>query len=263
MATGVEQMSNLQVKDRVEQLELIIVASTFMDQGQIFECAMAWNKQENRLLRPVTNFKTNSWKLGTFTVGLTYEFVIRNRNPESDKPHKSEDILVEESHILRDGQLNETAMYEMLESSSKNSVTEIFPADAVKQNKYIEELTDCPSAGILRCKVGDIQLYMDYAKSEPNRCEIFQDYCFPVKAKNRESLKAGLENCRPEDDLLVLLGLARPFAGTEENKFNPRRCYIIVIGIIRAKEENTGQRRKQTKANQKTEVTNPLQPNLK
>ena len=226
-----EEFSNLQVEDRED---LIIVASTFMDKELKYECVMAWSEEENRLVRPVTNLHTNSWDSGTFAVGCTYEFVILNRNPESDKPHKSEDILVanEESNIPtpRDGQRSETEMYEMLESSSMDSVTDLFP-DVVKENKYIVELTDCRSAGILSCRVRDIRLYMnDWGKE---RCEIFQDYDFPITAKNRESVKTGLTDCSPDDPLLVLLGLGRAFAGSEPNHYNPRRCYIMVIGIIR------------------------------
>ena len=91
-----EQISNLQVEDRVE---LIIVASTFMVNQH--ECALAWSKKKNRLLRPVTKLTTNSWNSGTFTVGLTYDCKVLNWNPESNKPHKSEDIVVKEFHILR------------------------------------------------------------------------------------------------------------------------------------------------------------------
>ena len=221
-----EQFSNLQVEDRED---LIIVAITFMGWGR--ECVMAWSEQEKRLVRPVTNLETNSWDSGTFIVGRTYEFVICNRNPESDKPHKNEDILVKESPIPRDGQLDETEMYIMLEPSSKISVPFVFfPLGAIKNKKYIEKSTDCPSAGIMRCTVASIRLYMD--REGKDRCKINRYFDFPMKARNIESLKTGLQNCRPDDGVLVLLGLARRW------RFYPDRCYIMVIGIIRERHYN-------------------------
>ena len=224
-----EQTSNLQLESKTELKPLIIIASTFMDNRH--ECVMAWSGEKSRLLRPITNLKTNSWDSGTFTVGLTYEFKILDWNPRLEGPHKGEDILVKAPRTLGESPLDETAMYKKLESSSKTSVTEVFPADEIKENKYIEELTNCPSAGIIRCKVKDISLFKnDYEK---DRCKIFENYDFPMTAKNTDSLKADLKTRSREDCLLVLLGLTRPFAG-EEKKYKPRRCYIMVIGIIRA-----------------------------
>ena len=208
------------------------------------ECVMAWSEEKNRLVRPVTNFTTNSWDYGSFTVGLTYEFKILHWNPESAHPHKSEDILVEEPAIPRDDQrLNESAMYEMLVHSSKTSVTDIFRSDAIKDKKYIDESTECPSAGVLRCEVSNIKIQNKYNfKGELQyRCEIFQDYDFSLTAQNRDSLEENLADCEPENRILVLLGLARPFSGTGNNNFQPRRCYIMVTGIIRAAQEQANE----------------------
>ena len=228
MASLDEPISNLQIEDRVE---LIIVASTFMDQDEIFECVMAWKKVEKKLLRPVTNVKKHSWRLGTFTLGLTYEFVIRDSTPKSAWPHKHEDIVVHESPLSRGVQLREPELYKMLVHSSRTFVSDIFPPDEMKEKRYIEEFTKCPSVGILRCEVRNIEIYKDDSKY---KCKIFPDLDFPVTAQNRESLRPNLADCTPESSLLVLLGLARPFAGNKNN-FNPRRCYILVIGIIREK----------------------------
>ena len=206
MADLHEAIGNLQIGDGVE---LIIVATTFM-RGN-FECVMAW-------------------PLGTFTFGRTYRFVIGDSTPKSAFPHKHEDIVVDRCPSPGHVQLQEPKLYEMLLPSSTTVVTDIFPPDKIKENRYIEECTNCPSVGILRCKVPDIKI----SKNDSNyRCEIFSEFNFPVTAQNRESLITDLADCAPENSLLVLLGLARPFAGTEQCNFNPRRCYIMVIGIIR------------------------------
>ena len=210
--------------------ELIVVASTFMKEN--FECVMAWSQKEKKLLRPVTNVKANSWRLGTFTVGLTYEFVIRDSTPQSPWPHKFEDIVVHEYPLSRGVQLHEPELYKMLVDSSRTLVTDIFPPDAIKENQYIEEFTMCPSVGILRCEMSNIEIYINMFSKY--RCKIFSDLEFPLAAQNRESLRTDLADCAPENCLLVVLGIARPFAGSGNNTYNPRRCYIMVIGIIRA-----------------------------
>ena len=217
-----EAMGNLQIGDGVE---LIIVASTFMDGDH--ECVMAWNKEKKKLLRPVTE-KKNSWRLRTFTLGRTNRFVTDGSTPKSAWHHKHEDIVVGKSPSPRHVQLQEPELYEMLVPSSTTVVTDIFPPDKIKENRYIEECTKCPSVGILRCKVTDIKILEDDSKY---RCKIFSEFNFPVTAQNRAALITDLADCAPENSLLVLLGLARPFTG--ENNFNPRRCYIMVIGIIR------------------------------
>lgn len=234
-----EAIGNLQIGDRVE---LIIVASTFM--SETFECVMAWDNEEKKLLRPVTE-KKNSWPLRTFTLGRTYRFVFGDSTPKSAWPHKHEDIVVGKSPSPGHVQLQEPELYEMLVPSSTTVVTDIFPPDKIKKHRYIEECTNCPSVGILRCKVSDIKI----SKDDSNyRCEIFSEFNFPVTAQNRESLITDFTDCAPENSLLVLLGLARPFAGKGRNNFNPRRCYIMVIGIIRKGKgaEETDYRHKQT-----------------
>ena len=55
---------------------------------------------------------------------------------------------------------------------------------------------------------------------------------FPVKAQNQDALLKSLNGRPANTPVLVLLGLGRPFAGAGVNVYNPRRCYILVIGVI-------------------------------
>ena len=65
-----------------------------------------------------------------------------------------------------------------------------------------------------------------------SRCRIFQVYDFPVKAQNQDALLKSLNERPANTPVLVLFGLGRPFAGTGVKVYNPRRCYILVIGVI-------------------------------
>ena len=80
------------------RLQLVVAASTFMQNNH--ECVIAWNVQEQGLIRPITNLVTNSWIFGTFKVGQVYRFVILDSNPsEAIWPHKSEDTIVQTNPV--------------------------------------------------------------------------------------------------------------------------------------------------------------------
>ena len=246
----VQLFDSLNLKSQSLKLQLVVVASTFMRNG--FECVIGWRIEDKKLIRPVTNLVGNSWRLGTFTVGCKYQFVIVDSNPsDAIYPHKSEDIIVQENsdevlmtvHPPVPVQYTESQMYDMLSGSSVESVCSVFAPAVIYEKKYIIKETVCPSVGILRCKVGDIKMCkfinLNNPSSTSTRCYIslgFETFDFPVTAQNRDDLMS-LNNTPAEygsNAILVLLGLGRPFAGTGNNVFNPPRCYIMLIGVIRS-----------------------------
>ena len=228
-----------------QKLKLVVVASTFMSNS--FECVIGWSIEDKKLIRPVTNLEGNSWFLGTFTVGRKYKFEIVNSNSSNAiYPHKSEDIIVKDPRqrvITRRHpddppvpvQFTESQMYNMLFGSSVESVSSVFYPGDIYDRKYITEGTKCPSVGILQCNLGDIRMFKSSFKMSATRCRIEiskQMFVFPVKAQNEDALSMSLKERSANTPVLVLLGLARPFAGTGDNSYNPRRCYILVIGVI-------------------------------
>ena len=218
------------------RLQLVVVASTFMKNSH--ECVIAWSVEEQRLIRPITNLVTNSWIFGTFKVGQVYWFVILHSNPsEAIWPHKTEDTIVQINPVpvstvsipLVPVRYTESEMYNMLFGSSVESVCSVFAPGVIQEGKYILEGTECPSVGILRCNRGDIML--ENLSNMSTRCRIFQLFDFPVTAQNQDALLS-LNESLANIPVLVLLGLARPFQGTGGNFFDPRRSYILVIGVI-------------------------------
>ena len=243
MADLVQQFASLNLNS--QSLQLVIVASTFMRDG--FECVIGWSIENNKLIRPVTNLAGNSWILRTFTVGCTYQFVIFDSNPsDAIYPHKSEDIIVGATPFLLvstvpiPGALavpvnTESQMYNMLFGSSVRLVINVFAPGVIHEGKYIIEGTECPSVGILQCNLGDIMMFKNPFNMSATRCRIEisdQVFDFPVTAQNQDALLKSLNERPANTPVLVLLGLARPFAGTGVNVYNPRRCYILVIGVI-------------------------------
>lgn len=241
-----EKFSKLQVRESGKSVSkepgqicnLVVVASTFMSEG--FECVITWSDGLKKLLRPVTNLKKNSWTLGTFRVGYEYQFAIVDFNPkEAVAPHNREDIIVTKGkktpNNIDGNSICEPEMYERLNGLSKKSVSAVFEPGIIEEKAYIIAKTVCPSVGILQCKLSDILMYHD-AKGKM-RCAV-KEYDFPMSAQNRDTLMKEFSTAtQSENEILVLLGLARSFTGPKEKPFDPPRCYIMVIGIIRAKME--------------------------
>ena len=226
--------AHLVIEDQNRQL--VVVASTFMANNR--ECVIAWSEEENRLLRPVTNLERNSWRFGTFYVGFHYQFGIVNLNPaQAIWPHKTEDTLVRNDNPVQvdRSRYTENQMYNMLFNSSLETVAGVFAPGDIQEGKYIIEGMECPSVGILRCTLADINLFrkLNARNQLSMRCRIFNNFDFPVKAQNQNEYMRRFQepanNAPP--NILVLLGLGRPFAG-DNNMFHPRRCYIMVIGVI-------------------------------
>lgn len=208
---------------------LVVVTSTFMQNNR--ECVIALSEQGQRLIRPITNLVRNSWIFGTFKVGQVYRFVILASNPSNAIwPHKSNDIIVESNPVPVSVQCTESEMYNMLFGLSEESVFSVFAPGVIQEGNYILEGTECPSVGILRCNLRDIMMYKN--QFNKTRCTIFEVFDFSVTAQNQDALLMSLNERPANTPVLVLLGLTRPFAGTGVNVYNPRRCYILVIGVI-------------------------------
>lgn len=232
MAKLAETLASLHLGPQ-KHLQLVVVASTFMKNNR--ECVIAWSVQERGLIRPITNLVTNSWIFGTFKVGQVYWFVILDSNPsKAIWPNKSEDTILQINPVpvstvgIRPVPVRytESEMYNMLFGSSVRSVFNVFAPGVIHEGKYIIEGTECPSVGILQSNLRDIMMFKN-----PTRCRIEisdQVFVFPVTAQNQDALLMRSANT----PVLVLLGLGRPFAGAGVNVYNPRRCYILVIGVI-------------------------------
>lgn len=100
----------------------------------------------------------------------------------------------------------------------------------VKGCKYINEGCKCPAFGIWEYSGGGIDIYeqSDDYRDQQKRISL-GGYDFPYKGYFP---CAKIERRETDTPLLVVVGLSEPFAGSEDNIFNPRRCYIMVFGIL-------------------------------
>lgn len=219
-----------------EKLQLRIIAKTYMNQGR---CYVGFDINTKTLWRPVKTTEENSCCWGTtiqvletgmpeLKINEVYEFTIIKRNPtDIPYPHHYNDVLVSSQFSeITPSSFPGWNLFDEVVPCSFNTVSSVFCPGIIQEKKYIYEHTLCPSAGIYKCKSTQLQMYI--VNNVKRRLKI-QDgnvqYDFPVTASYFKYPFGG-------EDVLVVLGLGRPFAGTFPIMFAPRRCYILVIGII-------------------------------
>ncbi|XP_031549778.1 uncharacterized protein LOC116287256 [Actinia tenebrosa] len=212
-------------------INLNIIVQTRMKKGY---CHLGFDSQSGRILRPFYRPIDGSCCWDTpLQIDKTYVFRILSSPRDGPKrltplPHNNEDLLVDNQAIKRES--NETAspdIFQRLKKLSKSSVEEIF-GPGIKENKYVDEGTDCPSVGVLGCMGSDLEMIRDPFEYRKRRVKISGGYEPRFTAIDAEHIPEDL----PDNPTLVVLGLGRPFAGTGQNHFDPRRCYILVLRIL-------------------------------
>lgn len=210
-----------------DQLNLLIIVKTKMNNGY---CFIGWDMISGGLVRPILRTATNQccWQETdpVLDVGQQHRFQVYSRNlKEIPFPHKSNDVLV---HYLESIPAEEITMFDLLGAESCNRVEDVFNGADIKERRYVIEGDMCPSAGIYRCSGKNLSVF-DFKFRDGNmkkRCQIIEGeitFLFPITA---------LQPYFPtNEDVLVIIGLARPFPGYN-GEYNPKRCTIIVLGII-------------------------------
>ena len=236
-----DYLPDLEEHDLTEEfLQLRVIVKTKMNNGF---CYMGWDMNEHRLVRPILRTGTSQccWRTTDppLQVGEMHRFQITCRHPpEIPHPHRTNDVQLEYRQRL-DESPDIPSLYNLLVSHSRQNVMDVFGDNNIVQKKYVIEGTECPSVGIYRCKGKNLQLYTSkYINGKSKkRCTINPEagnegavggdplsFDFPITCLD--------VNDSPDDDInvLVILGLGRPFDGN--GQFQPKRCYILIIGII-------------------------------
>ena len=229
-----DKLRNSRAKNK-SVAELDIIAKSRMNDGQ---CIMAIDRS-NKFYRPIyrTDADTCCWPMWReFKVGYRYKFTILRYPDDTAEaltpyPHRNEDTLVEkevelvEEEVERESGDRRSDLYDCLYKSAVSNIEDIF--EEIQGRKYVDELTECSSFGILRCKERDLRVETnEYGKkrliiSLPDNVK----YDLPLKAYEYDY--PGNNNT----EALVLLGLGRPY--DKEGQYSPKRCYILVVGILK------------------------------
>ena len=164
-------------------------------------------------------------------VGGFYGFKKTFRNPKTDYPHKSNDIVVTEELKVGSSEprSNLKKMYEHLLPFAKTSIKEIFNDKLTIQENgkcYAFEGTKCESFGILKVEAKSLAFGFDTKRLK------FSDstnQTFDISWTSIEDLARAKEKVNCGTDVLIILGLARPW--NANGNFSRPRCYLLAIGL--------------------------------
>ena len=96
--------------------------------------------------------------------------------------------------------------------------------------KYVLEHTKCPSVGVYKCKRENLRITTKNDSRGGRRCEITQDarvvYNYKITAVDDK-----LPDVDFSEDVLVILGLTRPYQGPS-HQYTKLRCFVIVVGFV-------------------------------
>lgn len=112
-------------------------------------------------------------------------------------------------------------VYKSLLQVAKSDVRDVFKD--IKLKAYVEEQTDCSSAGVIRSEA--MIRFNDYMKKD--YCHISCPsglYSFPITASEFYDIGAEYR------DAVIVLGLGRPFTG-RKGQHKPARCSVLAVGI--------------------------------
>ena len=236
---GIQYTAKDLVKEKNKQdLSLLIICKTGMYNGN---CYIGLSLEEQKLYRPIFSEAENDccWpKQSTMEIGGFYGFEHIYRHPETDFPHKNDDLIVRRHYeeAKSNMQLNtfeerleKISIYSKLLPLAKYTVSEIFDTDDfVKQSNgkwYTYEGVNCNSIGVLK-----VQNYMMYENGYGKTMVDFQDktgQSFTAAWTGETALRIleGFFN-----DYLLILGLGRPW---KVSPSDPRReCWMLAVGLF-------------------------------
>lgn len=228
-----DHLSLLHTMPQSRRKHVRIICKTEMNGGF---CYMAIDEKELRLLRPIRDASNwpPSWCL-SIPVGSLIECQVlhhpdETENAQTSFPHKNEDMIVTPCiTVIPEAVIK---IPRIPKKMCKQHVFQIFPEKFIRDNRYVVENVNSPSAGILKVEQKNVQVYTNvWGKCRVNiryrRKRTDYMFDFPITAVQ-------IDQPQEKGYCLVILGLSRPFAGNFQGfvPFCPRRCYILVIGII-------------------------------
>ena len=203
-------------------VQLRIIAKTSMNNGFCYI-----GLYQNTLVRPIprTTESECCWPNDhvQFKVGEFHNFQVLDSDPHVAHPHKVNDVLVK--HLGRAESPQDLNLFGVLRALSHERLMDVFGGIKLIDDRYVEEGSMCPSVGIYRCHRENISVRRNDKGKQ--RCEITDNghvFDFPINAVS------GGERIGNDGEVLLVLGMGRPLSGKEN--YNPRRCFVLVIGIV-------------------------------
>ncbi|EDO35716.1 predicted protein [Nematostella vectensis] len=199
---------------------IVLIAKTDFGDGY---CYLGWDIREKKICRPIPDRSDGyySWHFKhEYDVGKAYEFTSKDI-AQNWYPKTPEDIGVSgKMSIIEENPMPN--MFAELEAIAKNSVEEIWP-NIIEDFTFVrqDKNTNHNSTGILKCRRDNLHYYK-YSEHGVGKERMFlknnKKYNFPLQV-----IDHNLGDIPEKEDVLVVLGLARPLQG---------KCYIMAIGLL-------------------------------
>ena len=208
-------------------LKLLIIVKAKRCNGV---CYIGLDIEQGKFIRPALRKSTSTWlpKDPELQIGEEHLFE-KSRDPlQISHPHQQDNVFV--SYLQAAGDFHVGMLFDILVEFSHQTVKDVFGNMEDFNGEYFHEHTRCPSVGIYRCKRKNLNTLYNTDQSQ-QRCEIIEDgrqkpFSFRITAINDE-----LPAVADEEDVLVILGLAKPYRGSS-CQYTRWRCYILVIGFV-------------------------------
>ncbi|NUN50662.1 MAG: hypothetical protein HUU15_17765 [Candidatus Brocadiae bacterium] len=227
---------------------ILVSEVTRMSQGRY--CVAALDIATQRMVRPLQS-NSDNWRLGAdrsvFHVGNLLD-IRRTGERRVIMPHATEDTPVVATPAVL-ASFTEDVIYELLLPSAEKSVVAAIGHPLI-QNRYLEDGVGPRSLGGVRAKrkhvefredpygklratlhdsdgiVYDLPVTSDWLQHLFSAADADGEPHFGIKEANE-----WLCVTKPDDLLILRVGLARPWGG-KDNDWSPKRCYLQLNGIV-------------------------------
>jgi hypothetical protein len=232
-------LADLAGKYPADETRFVLVTEvTRMSGGRV--CVAGLNIHDGTMVRPLqpsgANWEEAKWVPKFMKVGnlLSLEAAAKGT---SDYPHRTEDFRVSKVTLLEEVPADQ--LYEACAVTADDSIDDIFD-DELKEDKYIDDKTECRSLGCVIVEKNKLTANVSYDKPHLNMHLGGFDWYNPsitelgLRSGSAESARDQLQAriAGATKPPAIRLGLARAWAGTGENTYDPKRCYLQVNGII-------------------------------
>jgi len=244
---GIEGKAQDQIKKNTGVLDtvpiqLCIIAKTRFNAGF---CYLGFSREDQCLIRPIYNTDVGHccWsKNQELDLGRWYRFHAYSKQKDlTALPHSNDDLVV--TNKYNEGSPVED-LYSLLEPFSKGSTREIFGT----YYKFVNEGTDCPSLGVIKTQRKTLSTFMDNKNNMRIRFGN-QDFRYTdLEAADLSAIPA-------DDDVLLLVGLGRPWHWEGDSFKGTKRCYILGLGVISQNSKDIPQKRVSTEEDSSTPST--------
>lgn len=219
--------------------QVLITETTRMSGDKV--CVAGIDIYSGQMVRPLQGDGSNWEERKWVDKGLMVVGNILSLTPALNRsvafPHATEDLRLKSVGML--GKSNKAELFNACIETSNDDIATLFMHSLIDL-KYAPDGTRCPSLGGFRVSASNLRAESSFEKpkviyTDPRGGRHYLSVT-DLEVKNME-LSAGVNVLNEQlsnvgrDQVVLRLGLARGWAGAND-KYNPRRCFLQLNGIV-------------------------------